>query len=42
MSVEPMLYVDEQAARPVCFCPRCAGECYAREGMCLRCGRAAV
>lgn len=37
--IEPMLYPDEQAAVPGCFCPRCLGECYLPGLYCLRCER---
>ena len=40
--IEPMLYVDPQAEKPACFCPRCGGECYAPGCICLRCERRKV
>lgn len=39
VTVEEILYPDPQAAVPVAFCPRCGGELYAPEGICLRCER---
>ena len=41
-NVEQVLFWDEQAEKPVCFCPVCGGECYAPGRMCLRCGVAAA
>lgn len=37
--IEPMLYLDPQAAIPARFCPVCGGECYAPSLVCLRCER---
>lgn len=37
--IEPVLYLDPQAAKPLCFCPICGGEIYTQEGICLRCER---
>lgn len=37
--IEPVLYLDEQAAIPAGFCPVCAGECYSPGFFCLRCER---
>lgn len=37
--IEPVLYLDEQAARPGGFCQVCGGECYLPSGRCLRCER---
>lgn len=39
--IEPMLYIDPQAAVPVCFCEKCGGECYAPGGVCRFCGEEA-
>ena len=37
--IEPMLYIDPQTRKPVCFCSRCGGERYAPGLVCLRCER---
>ncbi len=37
--IEPVLYLDLQAAVPGCHCDRCGGECYAPTLRCLRCER---
>jgi len=37
--IEPVLYIDEQAAKPGKFCEICGGECYAPTFVCLRCER---
>ena len=36
--LEPMLYIDPQAAPPVCLCEKCGSECYAPGGVCRCCG----
>lgn len=38
-SIEPTLYIDPQAAPPVCFCSRCGRELYAPSLICLCCER---
>lgn len=35
--LEPMLYIDAQAEKPVCLCEKCGGECYAPDGVCRCC-----
>lgn len=35
--LEPMLYIDPQAAVPVCLCEWCGGECYPPSGICHVC-----
>lgn len=35
--IEPVLFIDPQAARPVCFCSRCGGECYHPSLLCADC-----
>ena len=35
--IEPVLYIDPQAARTVCFCRRCGGECYHPAALCPDC-----
>ena len=37
--LEPMLYIDAQAEKPVCLCEKCGGECYAPSLVCIRCER---
>jgi len=37
--IEPMLYIDIQQEKPVCFCEVCGGERYAPGLGCLRCER---
>lgn len=37
--IEPVLYIDEQARIPECFCQTCGGECYGPTFVCLRCER---
>ena len=39
---ESILYLDPQAAKPACLCPKCGGECYAPSLLCLRCERRAA
>lgn len=39
--IEPVLYIDEQAAIPEVFCEHCGGCCYAPGCSCLRCERRA-
>ena len=33
------LFLDPQAEKPVCYCPRCGGERYWPSLVCLRCER---
>ena len=40
LRIEPMLYIDPQAAVPDGYCPRCGGALYAPGRICLRCERA--
>ena len=35
--IEPVLYIDPQAAKPICFCRRCGGECYHPSPLCSDC-----
>jgi hypothetical protein len=35
--IEPVLYIDEQAAVPMCFCEICGGECYRIGPVCGDC-----
>ena len=35
--IEPVLYLDPQKKRPVCFCLRCGGECYHESLLCYDC-----
>ena len=39
--IEPMLYIDPQAAKPLSRCPVCGGERYAPGENCIRCERRA-
>ena len=39
MPIEPMLYTDEQAAKPADYCPVCGAERYPPGKHCLRCER---
>ena len=38
-NLEPMLFIDLQAAKPACFCEKCGTERYAPSLICLRCER---
>ena len=40
--IEPVLYLDPQAASLGCRCRRCGGECYTPSFRCLRCERRAL
>lgn len=35
--IEPVLYIDPQKAKPVCFCCRCGGEIYHPACLCPDC-----
>ena len=35
--IEPVLFLDPQAEKPVCFCLRCGGECYHPAELCDDC-----
>ena len=35
--IEPVLYIDPQNARPVCFCLCCGGEIYHAAEICPDC-----
>lgn len=37
--IEPVLYIDPQAARPALLCGFCGGECFFPNLTCLRCER---
>lgn len=37
--IEPVLYLDPQAARPICRCEICGGAIYGPSGLCPRCER---
>ena len=39
--IEPILYLDLQRARPICFCPVCGSEAYGTAVSCPRCERRA-
>lgn len=39
LPIEPMLYIDIQAAKPLSFCPDCGAERYGAAGSCPRCER---
>ena len=38
--IQQVLYIDPQAAVPVCFCERCGGECYHESSLCPDCEEA--
>ena len=37
--IEQILFVDEQAAVPACYCSRCGGARFAPSLVCIRCER---
>lgn len=38
-TIDPNLYIDEQAQIPAAVCPRCLGALYGPSLVCLRCRR---
>jgi hypothetical protein len=39
LRIEPVLYIDPQAAAPAGYCPVCGGALYSPSLTCLRCAR---